>query len=25
MELYYSKDEILETYLNLVPYGSNIE
>ncbi|KJW05343.1 penicillin-binding protein 1C [Rickettsia argasii T170-B] len=25
VELHYSKDEILEAYLNLVPYGSNIE
>lgn len=25
LELYYSKDEILQMYLNLVPYGSNIE
>lgn len=25
MELHYSKKEILEAYLNLVPYGSNIE
>ncbi|WP_041404938.1 penicillin-binding protein 1C [Rickettsia massiliae] len=25
VELHYSKDEILEGYLNLVPYGSNIE
>ncbi|HUM48257.1 MAG TPA: penicillin-binding protein 1C, partial [Chitinophagales bacterium] len=25
LELYYSKDEILQLYLNLVPYGSNIE
>lgn len=25
LELFYSKDEILQLYLNLVPYGSNIE
>lgn len=25
LEIYYSKDEILQMYLNLVPYGSNIE
>ncbi len=25
LEWYYSKDEILQMYLNLVPYGSNIE
>lgn len=25
LELYYSKDEILEAYLNLAPYGGNIE
>jgi penicillin-binding protein 1C len=25
LELYYSKDQILQLYLNLVPYGSNIE
>ncbi|MFI5345371.1 MAG: penicillin-binding protein 1C [Elusimicrobiota bacterium] len=25
LELYFSKDEILEAYLNLVPYGGNIE
>jgi penicillin-binding protein 1C len=25
LELYFSKDEILQMYLNLVPYGSNIE
>lgn len=25
MELHYSKEEILEAYLNLAPYGSNIE
>ncbi len=25
VELHYSKNEILEAYLNLVPYGSNIE
>lgn len=25
LELHYSKDEILQLYLNLVPYGSNIE
>nr|CAC33740.1 Penicillin binding protein [Rickettsia typhi str. Wilmington] len=25
IELHYSKDHILEAYLNLVPYGSNIE
>lgn len=25
IELHYSKDEILEAYLNLAPYGSNIE
>jgi len=25
IELFYSKDEILETYLNMAPYGSNIE
>lgn len=25
LELYYSKDEILQLYLNLVPYGSNIQ
>ena len=25
LELYYNKDEILQLYLNLVPYGSNIE
>lgn len=25
LEWYYSKDEILQLYLNLVPYGSNIE
>ncbi len=25
MEWYYSKDEILQLYLNLVPYGGNIE
>ncbi|MBA2652247.1 MAG: penicillin-binding protein 1C [Tatlockia sp.] len=25
LELHYSKDEILEAYLNLAPYGSNIE
>lgn len=25
LELHYSKDEILQLYLNLIPYGSNIE
>ena len=25
LEIFYSKDEILQMYLNLVPYGSNIE
>ncbi|MFN8358130.1 MAG: penicillin-binding protein 1C [Spirosomataceae bacterium] len=25
LELHYSKDEILQLYINLVPYGSNIE
>ncbi len=25
LEIHYSKDEILESYLNLVPYGGNIE
>ena len=25
LEMHYSKDEILQLYLNLVPYGSNIE
>lgn len=25
LEIFYSKDEILQLYLNLVPYGSNIE
>jgi penicillin-binding protein 1C len=25
LEIHYSKDEILQLYLNLVPYGSNIE
>jgi penicillin-binding protein 1C len=25
LEVHYSKDEILQLYLNLVPYGSNIE
>lgn len=25
IDLFYSKDEILETYLNLAPYGGNIE
>ncbi|MCH8316960.1 MAG: transglycosylase domain-containing protein, partial [Bacteroidetes bacterium] len=25
LELYYSKDEILQLYLNLLPYGGNIE
>jgi penicillin-binding protein 1C len=25
LELHYSKDEILQMYLSLVPYGSNIE
>lgn len=25
IELHYSKDEILETYLSLVPYGGNVE
>lgn len=25
MEVHYSKDEILQLYLNLIPYGSNIE
>jgi class 3 adenylate cyclase len=25
LEVYYTKDEILELYLNLVPFGSNIE
>lgn len=25
MEMYYTKDEILQMYLNLVPYGGNIE
>lgn len=25
LELYYSKEEILQLYLNLVPYGSNIQ
>src|SRR5690606_36580678 len=25
LELHYSKDEILQLYLNLVPYGSNIQ
>lgn len=25
LELHYSKDELLETYFNLVPYGGNIE
>ncbi|HAH57135.1 MAG TPA: hypothetical protein DCL86_03215, partial [Bacteroidales bacterium] len=25
LELHYSKDEILLTYLNLLPYGGNIE
>jgi penicillin-binding protein 1C len=25
LELYFTKDEILQMYLNLVPYGSNIE
>jgi penicillin-binding protein 1C len=25
LELYYSKDEILQLYLNLVPYGGNVE
>jgi penicillin-binding protein 1C len=25
LELYYTKDEILEAYLNLIPYGGNIE
>lgn len=25
LEWYYSKDEVLQLYLNLVPYGSNIE
>lgn len=25
LELYYSKDDILEAYLNLAPYGGNIE
>ncbi|MCC3158143.1 penicillin-binding protein 1C [Hymenobacter sp. 15J16-1T3B] len=25
LEAYYSKDEILQLYLNLVPYGSNVE
>lgn len=25
LEIHYSKDEILQMYLNLVPYGSNIE
>ena len=25
LELHYTKDEILETYLNLIPYGGNIE
>ncbi|GAB3324164.1 penicillin-binding protein 1C [Larkinella ripae] len=25
LEVFYSKDEILQLYLNLVPYGSNIE
>ncbi len=25
LEIFYSKDEILQLYLNLIPYGSNIE
>jgi len=25
LELHYSKDQILQLYLNLVPYGSNIQ